>query len=79
MCACDEKYPYFWSGQSVVISRQCIRKGAHLILGAIRGLLIEQAEILKMTYGVQFIVNCSGLGSVELAGDNEMFPVRGTH
>ena len=56
-----------------------MRKGAHLILGAIRGLLIEQVEILKMTYGVQFIVNCSGLGSVELAGDNEMFPVRGTH
>lgn len=30
-----------------------------------------------MTYGVQFIVNCSGLGSIELAGDQGMFPARG--
>lgn len=30
-----------------------------------------------MTYGVQCIVNCSGLGSVEIAGDGGMYPVRG--
>ena len=56
---------------------QCMRKGAHISQGAVRGLLAEQAEVLKMAYGVQFIVNCSGLGSIELAGDKEMFPVRG--
>lgn len=56
---------------------ECKRKGAHLIQGAIRGLLTEQADALKMTYGVQFIVNCSGLGSIELAGDQGMFPARG--
>ena len=38
---------------------------------------MEQAHALKMTYGVQFIVNCSGLGSIEIAGDREMYPVRG--
>ena len=59
------------------ICLQCIRKGAHIIQGAIRGLLTEQAQALKLTYGVQFIINCSGLGSVELAGDKGMFPVRG--
>ena len=57
---------------------QCIRKGAHVVQGAIRGLLTEQAQALKLTYGVQFIINCSGLGSIELAGDKGMFPVRGT-
>jgi len=59
------------------LMQECIRKGAHIIQGSVRGLLTEQAEVLKMTYGVQFIINCSGLGSMELAGDKEMFPVRG--
>ena len=56
---------------------KCKSKGAHFIQGAIRGLLTEQADALKLTYGVQFIVNCSGLGSIELAGDKGMYPVRG--
>lgn len=59
------------------LMQQCIRKGAHIVQGAIRGLLTEQAQALKLTYGVQFIINCSGLGSVELAGDKGMFPMRG--
>ncbi|XP_078362463.1 D-amino-acid oxidase-like isoform X2 [Oculina patagonica] len=58
--------------------QECTRKGAHFIQGAIRGLLSEQADALKMTYGVEFIVNCSGLGSIELAGDQGMYPVRGS-
>ena len=56
---------------------QCKRKGAHFIQGAIRGPLTEQGDALRMTYGVQFIVNCSGLGSIELAGDQGMFPAKG--
>lgn len=56
---------------------ECKRKGAHFIQGAIRGPLTEQGDALRMTYGVQFIVNCSGLGSIELAGDQGMFPAKG--
>lgn len=48
-----------------------------MIQCSIRGLLTEQVQALRLAYGVQFIVNCSGLGSIELAGDKELFPVRG--
>ena len=48
-----------------------------MIQCSIRGLLTEQVQALKLAYGVQFIVNCSGLGSIDLAGDKELFPVRG--
>lgn len=63
--------------QILVVFFQCKRKGAHFIQGAIRGPLTEQGDALRMTYGVQFIVNCSGLGSIELAGDQGMFPAKG--
>lgn len=56
---------------------QCFRKGAQMIQCSIRGLLTEQVQALKLAYGVQFIVNCSGLGSIDLAGDKELFPARG--
>lgn len=59
------------------LMQECIKKGGQIIQGAIRGLISEQAEALKATYGVQFIVNCSGLGSMELVADKEMFPARG--
>ena len=48
-----------------------------MIQCSIRGLLTEQVQALKLAYGVQFIVNCSGLGSIDLAGDKELFPARG--
>lgn len=59
------------------LMQQCFRKGAQMIQCSIRGLLREQVQALQLTYGVQFIVNCSGLGSIDLVGDKEMFPVRG--
>lgn len=49
----------------------------HTLYKVIRGPLTEQGDALRMTYGVQFIVNCSGLGSIELAGDQGMFPAKG--
>lgn len=48
-----------------------------MIQCSIRGLLTEQVQALKVAYGVQFIVKCSGLGSIDLAGDKELFPARG--
>jgi len=59
------------------LMRECFRKGAQMIQCSIRGLLTEQVQALKLAYGVQFIVNCSGLGSIDLAGDKELFPARG--
>lgn len=50
--------------------------GCRVIQRRITGILREQEESLKSNYHVEAIVNCAGLGSVELAKE-EMYPLRG--
>ena len=50
--------------------------GCQVSSGSIRGRLVEQQSELMARYNVGAIVNCSGLGSIELA-DEDMQPLRG--
>ena len=43
----------------------------------LHGLLRDQAEDLKRKYKAQLILNCSGLSAKELAGDEDVYPLRG--
>lgn len=54
------------------------RLGAKLLVGEVHGLLIDQEEELLTKYNAQAIVNCSGLFARELAGDNLVYPLRGS-
>lgn len=56
---------------------QCQEKGCRFVQDEIHGLLSDQAEYLKDKYKARLIINCSGLSSIELAGDNEVYPSRG--
>ena len=56
---------------------QCQDKGCRFVQDEIHGLLSDQAEYLKDKYKARLIINCSGLSSIELAGDNEVYPSRG--
>jgi D-amino-acid oxidase len=54
-----------------------VRKAGCRILNArVTGRLAEQEEALARQYGVDGIVNCTGLGAREL-GDDSVYPVRG--
>ncbi|WP_257154039.1 FAD-dependent oxidoreductase, partial [Bacillus cereus] len=48
-----------------------------IIQQKIVGNLEQQEESLKSEYQVDVIVNCTGLGSIELT-DDEMYPLRGS-
>ncbi len=50
--------------------------GCRVIERKLEGLLREQAGSLAREYGVDAIVNCTGLGAGELAGE-AMYPLRG--
>ena len=52
------------------------RAGCRIIQGRVAGPLRGQEEALARNYGVDAIVNCTGLGAGELAQD-AVFPVRG--
>ena len=56
---------------------QCKDKGCRFVHDEIKGLLRDQAEKLKKKYKAQFIFNCSGLSAKELAGDKDVYPLRG--
>ena len=43
----------------------------------IKGLLKDQMEELKSTYGADIVVNCTGLAARELAADDQVYPIRG--
>ena len=57
--------------------KQCKNKGCRFVHDEINGLLRDQAEDLKMKYKAQLIFNCSGLSAKELAGDEDVYPLRG--
>lgn len=61
----------------VWLSRQAAAAGVSLTTRRIRGALAEQEDELRAEYGAELIVNCSGLGARELAGDSTMQPHRG--
>lgn len=54
-----------------------ISKGARLVTGRIRGDLLEQEDELLSWYDAHFIVNATGLGGLELAADQHVYPLRG--
>ena len=58
--------------------KQCKNKGCRFVHDEIKGLLRDQAEELKRKYKAQLIFNCSGLNAKELAGDEDVYPLRGT-
>ena len=59
--------------------KQCKDKGCCFVHDEIKGLLRDQAENLKRKYKAQLIFNCSGLSAKELAGDEDVYPLRGTY
>jgi D-amino-acid oxidase len=52
------------------------KAGCRVLNARVTGLLAEQEEALARQYGVDAIVNCTGLGVRELA-DESVYPVRG--
>ncbi|MFB8423852.1 FAD-dependent oxidoreductase [Priestia megaterium] len=50
--------------------------GCEVISKRLEGYILEQEVQLKKEYGVDAIVNCAGLGSIELANEY-MYPLRG--
>ena len=57
--------------------KQCKDKGCRFVHREIKGLLRDQAEQLKKKYNADLIFNCSGLSAKELAGDEDVYPLRG--
>ncbi|BAZ10928.1 putative D-amino-acid oxidase [Calothrix sp. NIES-4071] len=57
--------------------KQAENSGINIIQRKISGSLLEQEKDLKAEFGADVIVNCSGLGSIELALDDTMYPLRG--
>lgn len=57
--------------------RQCKDKGCRFVHDEIQGLLSDQADDLKNKYKARLIINCSGLSAKELAGDDDVYPLRG--
>lgn len=52
-------------------------KGASTVTEAITGDLIDQEKALRARFGVDAIVNATGLSGTELAGDPSCYPIRG--
>lgn len=59
------------------LHRQAVAAGCTVVRGRVRGDLRERERALRREFAVQVIVNCSGLGAVELAGDPDLSPHRG--
>jgi D-amino-acid oxidase len=55
---------------------QAMRCGCAVLRGRIAGPLREREDELLRRFGAQAIVNCTGLGAMELAGE-DMYPLRG--
>ncbi len=60
----------------VWLMKEVVHAGAHIIHKKIVGLLLEIEMELLATYKSDFIVNCTGLGAMELT-DDAMYPLRG--
>ncbi|MGB0971642.1 MAG: FAD-dependent oxidoreductase, partial [Mycobacterium sp.] len=59
------------------LSRQAQQADVTIIDRAVRGPLDTQEQQLRAEFSAQIIVNCTGLGAVELAGDTTLDPHRG--
>ncbi|XP_022778404.1 D-amino-acid oxidase-like, partial [Stylophora pistillata] len=57
--------------------KQCHDDGCRFVHDEIHGLLRDQAEDLKKKYKTQLIFNCFGNNAKELAGDEDVYPLRG--
>jgi len=55
---------------------QVRRAGCEVVQGRVNGPLSRNDRYLEALFGVECIVNCSGLGALELA-DDDMYPLRG--
>lgn len=53
------------------------QKGAHFIIDTVRGDLFPQEDEIRAKLDVDVIVNATGLGGTELAGDTTCCPLRG--
>ncbi|OUB77827.1 amino acid oxidase [Bacillus thuringiensis serovar zhaodongensis] len=58
------------------IQEKVVKSNCEIIMKKIVGNLEQQEEKLKTEYEVDIIVNCTGLGAIELT-DDEMTPLRG--
>ncbi|MHA7277998.1 FAD-dependent oxidoreductase [Arthrobacter sp. Hz1] len=65
-----EKYMSWLQGEA-------LNAGCQLVPYRVSGDLREQEQGLREEFGVEVVVNCSGLGSIELAGDSALSPHRG--
>ena len=52
-------------------------RGARFVTGRVTGDLLAQEDNLLSTYGADAIVHATGLSSLNLAGDNTVYPLRG--
>lgn len=57
--------------------REVRAEGCAIEVALVRGNLVEEQNRLLRRYDASTIVNCSGLGAVELAGDDDLRPLRG--
>ena len=59
------------------LHRQATMVGCTLLIRRISGDLRTQEQPLRQEFGAHLIVNCTGLGAYELAGDQDLCPHRG--
>ncbi|KAF9269267.1 FAD dependent oxidoreductase [Marasmius fiardii PR-910] len=52
-------------------------KGAKMITETVTGDLLKQEQQLRERFGVEAIINCTGIAGAETAGDNSCYPIRG--
>lgn len=70
--------PVIDTDQSMAWLMQLVRaKGASFVTETLDGDLLEQEERLRHRFGVDIIVNATGLAGTELAGDASCCPIRG--